>query len=138
MKSPFNSEIRMTTGRKWLLWLTGLALAVVFCRSLSDSATAQTSLTTDQFRGKQIYTQGTSPSGKDVLAYVGESSIEVPGSAMTCSNCHGFDGRGKPESGVTPTNLAWESLTKPYGVTHADGRTHPPYTERALELAITR
>jgi ABC-type branched-subunit amino acid transport system substrate-binding protein len=29
-------------------------------------------------------------------------------------------------------------LTKPYGLTHADGRTHPPYTEHALELAITR
>jgi ABC-type branched-subunit amino acid transport system substrate-binding protein len=29
-------------------------------------------------------------------------------------------------------------LTKSYGVTHESGRTHPPYTERALELAITR
>ena len=128
----------MMTGGKCLLFVTGLALALVYCLGLSDGTTAQSSLTPDESRGKQIYTQGTSPSGKDVLAYVGESSIEVPGSAMTCSNCHGFDGQGKPESGVTPTNLAWEALTKPYGVTHADGRTHPPYTERALELAITR
>ena len=35
------------------------------------------------------------------------------------------------------TQLDWETLTKPYGV-NANGRQHPPYTERGLELAITR
>ena len=57
---------------------------------------------------------------------------------MPCANCHGLDGRGKPEGGITPTNLAWDALTKPYGVNHPNGRRHPPYTERAMELAITR
>nr|MDQ3821287.1 ABC transporter substrate-binding protein [Acidobacteriota bacterium] len=47
-------------------------------------------------------------------------------------------GQGKPEGGVVPSNLTWEALTIPYGVTHANGRKHPPYTERALELALTR
>jgi len=89
-------------------------------------------------RGKQIYLQGTSQSGKEILAYLGESSLEVPGSAMPCANCHGLNGEGKPEGGVDPSNLTWESLTKPYGLKHADGRRHPPYTERGLELAITR
>lgn len=89
-------------------------------------------------RGKQIYIQGTSASGKEILAYLGESSLEVPGSAMPCANCHGLDGHGKPEGGVDPSKLTWESLTKPYGLTHADGRRHPAYTERGLELAITR
>ena len=73
-----------------------------------------------------------------MLAYLGESSLEVPGSEVACANCHGFDGEGKPEGGVNPSNLTWEVLTKPYGHTHADGRKHPPYTERALELTITR
>jgi hypothetical protein len=89
-------------------------------------------------RGKQIYLQGTSASGKEILAYLGESSLEVPGSAMPCANCHGLNGQGKPEGGVDPSNLTWEALTKPYGLTHPDGRRHPPYTERGLELAITR
>src|SRR6266550_2810296 len=89
-------------------------------------------------RGKQIYIQGTSRSGKEILAYLGESSLEVPGSAMPCANCHGLGGEGKPEGGVDPSNLTWESLTKPYGSTRADGRRHPAYTERGLELAITR
>jgi ABC-type branched-subunit amino acid transport system substrate-binding protein len=57
---------------------------------------------------------------------------------MACANCHGLDGHGKREGGVNPSNLTWEALTKPYGVTRADGRRHPPYTERGLELAITR
>ncbi len=101
-------------------------------------ATAQDVLTPQERRGKQIYVQGTSPSGKEILAYIGESSLEVPGDSMACANCHGFDGQGKPEGGIVPSNLTWEALTKPYGLTHADGRKHPPYTARALELAITR
>ena len=111
---------------------------VCFCLFGSTVVTAQNSLTARESRGKQIYIRGTSPSGKSVLAYFGDSSIEVPGSAMPCANCHGLDGRGKPEGGVRPTNLAWDVLTKPYGATHPNGRRHPPYTERAMELAITR
>ncbi len=111
---------------------------VCFSRFGSMVVTAQNSLTASESRGKQIYIRGTSPSGKSVLAYFGDSSIELPGSSMPCANCHGLDGHGKPEGGVTPTNLAWDALTKPYGVTHPNGRRHPPYTERAMELAITR
>ena len=101
-------------------------------------APSQNTLTPQERRGKQIYAQGTSASGREILAYVGDASIEVPGSAMACANCHGLDGEGRPEGGVVPSNLTWEALTKPYGVTHPGGRTHPPYTERAIELAITR
>lgn len=91
-----------------------------------------------QNRGRQIYVQGTSPSGKEILAYVGDASLEVPAGTLPCAGCHGLDGRGKPEGGVNPSNLTWEFLTKPYGVKHESGRQHPPYTERGLELAITR
>jgi ABC-type branched-subunit amino acid transport system substrate-binding protein len=116
-----------------------LAWAAFCCVALcGGGSAAQETLTPQESRGKQIYAQGTSPSGREILAYVGEASIEVPGSAMACANCHGLDGQGKPEGGVAPSNLTWEALTKPYGLTHADGRRHPPYTERALELAITR
>jgi ABC-type branched-subunit amino acid transport system substrate-binding protein len=92
----------------------------------------------DSSRGRQIYLQGTSQSGKDLLAYIGDESLEVPASTIPCAGCHGLDGRGKPEGGVNPSNVTWEFLTKPYGLKHASGRQHPPYTERALELAITR
>jgi len=113
----------------WLVVLICVAPAVV---------AAQDSLAQQQSRGRQIYVQGTSRSGKEILAYVGDASLEVPGSTLPCAGCHGLDGHGKPEGGVNPSNLTWEFLTKPYGVKHESGRQHPPYTERGLELAITR
>ena len=122
-----------------LALLAGLFVAPRPARHATAGAPLrQETLTPQERRGKQIYLRGTSSSGREILAYLGEASLEVPGSAMACANCHGLNGEGKPEGGVVPSNLVWEALTKPYGVTHAGGRTHPPYTERALELAIER
>jgi ABC-type branched-subunit amino acid transport system substrate-binding protein len=123
---------------KCLVLLAWLAFSLALNWGVRARTLAQDPLTPQESRGKQIYVQGTSPSGKEILAYIGESSLEVTGSAMACANCHGLDGQGKREGGVNPSNLTWEMLTKPYGVTRADGRRHPPYTERGLELAITR
>lgn len=114
--------------------LSVLGVLVVACVAV----VAQSPLTPQELRGKQIYLQGTSPSGKDVLAYIGDASLEVPGSTVACANCHALRGQGKPEGGIDPSNITWEALTKPYGVKHNSGRKHPPYTDRALELAITR
>ena len=130
--------MRRSAGFKRLVLLAGLAFFVAVECGGRTAATSQDPLTLRESRGKQIYVKGVSPSGKEILAYVGESSLEVPGSSMPCANCHGLDGKGKPEGSITPSNLTWEALTKPYGLTHADGRKHPPYTERGLELAITR
>jgi ABC-type branched-subunit amino acid transport system substrate-binding protein len=138
LPSPFISKIQfcvtclIVLAALLLVWPDGPRVTARAPSTAQDTAEAQ------QKRGKQIYEQGTSASGREILAYLGEASLEVPGSAMACANCHALDGEGKPEGGVVPSNLTWEALTKPYGVTHASGRTHPPYTERALELAITR
>jgi len=118
--------------------IAGLILPGSFGDLVFAGGAAQYLLTAQEKSGKQIYVHGTSPGGRKISAYLGESSVEVPGRTMPCANCHGLDGRGKPEGGVVPSNLTWEALTKPYGVTHPEGRTHPPYTDRALELAITR
>lgn len=121
-----------------LILAAGLACSLALVAGAQIPATVPDSLTPAERRGKQIYLQGKSPSGKDILAYLGDESLEVPGSAMACANCHGFDGQGKPEGGIAPSNLTWEVLSKPYGLTHAGGRKHPAYTERGLQLAITR
>ncbi len=118
--------------------LAGLAFSFAVGWDVRGQVSAQDEIRLRENRGKQIFVQGTSASGKEILAYLGESSLEVSGSAMPCANCHGLNGEGKPEGGVDPSNITWESLTKPYGLTHADGRRHPAYTERGLELAITR
>jgi ABC-type branched-subunit amino acid transport system substrate-binding protein len=125
----------------FLLSLPLVRRALAFAPSRGQEATAAAAtniLTPQEKRGKQIYVQGTSARGGEILAYLGDAALEVPGSAMACANCHGLNGEGKPEGGVIPSNLTWEALTKPYGVTHAGGRTHPPYTERAIELALTK
>lgn len=115
-----------------------LLTLVLLSTAVFHGATLQEPLSPQEKRGKQIYVQGTSASGQQILAYLGDAALEVPGSSMACANCHGLDGKGKPEGGIIPSNLTWESLTKPYGVTRADGSKHAPYTERGLELAITR
>lgn len=114
------------------------AIVAAVVSNVPHPATAQTSLSARESRGKQIYLRGTSPSGKEILAYVGESAMEAPASNFPCANCHGLDGQGKPEGGITPSNISWEALTKVYGVKHLNGRQHPAYTSRGLELAITR
>ena len=138
MRQHWQQHTNSQRSLKWLLALACLAFCALFSYAALVSATTQNPLTPSERRGKQIYTRGTSPSGQEILAYLGEASLEVPASAMSCANCHGLEGQGKPEGGITPSNLTWEAVTKPYGVTHADGRRHPPYTERGLELAITR
>lgn len=94
-------------------------------------------LTPQEKRGKQIYLRGTSAAGRPIKALLGSASFEVPASAMACVNCHGYDGKGKPEGGVIPSNITWENLTKPYGLSHATGRESSPYSERLLARAIT-
>ena len=115
-----------------------LMMAVPLVKRVFAVEPVQDALTPQEKRGKQIYVQGTSSSGRAIMAYLGDAALEVPGSAMACANCHALNGQGKPEGGVSPSNLTWEFLTKPYSVTGAGGRSHPPYTERGLELAITR
>jgi len=88
-------------------------------------------------RGRRIYQEGASPSGSPVVAVMGEGGVEVPAASLTCAGCHGRDGKGRPEGGVKPSDLTWANLTKPYGVTHPDGRQHPPYDARLLKRAIS-
>ena len=102
----------------------------------APEAPSPSGLTPQEERGKQIYVYGESDGPVPVLAVLGDPGVEVPGGAMPCANCHGRDGKGRPEGGVTPTDLTWQALTKSYGVRHESGREHPPYTPRLLKRAI--
>jgi ABC-type branched-subunit amino acid transport system substrate-binding protein len=119
-----------------------LLAGFLFIASLLVNAFAQSgtpaSLTAQEKRGKQVYLRALGSSGKPITAYLGDPPIEAPASTMTCAGCHGLDGLGKPEGGVVPSNITWESLAKPYGDVAASGRKHPPYTERAIEMAVTK
>lgn len=117
----------------------GVALlaAVAGTRAAAAPAPSSSPLTPLERRGRQIYLTGTSPSGKPVTASMGGSSLALPGSVLPCANCHGYDGRGKPEGGVVPPEIRWEALTKPYGRRNADGRLTPPHNEATVAAAIT-
>lgn len=89
-------------------------------------------------RGRRIYDDGVSPAGGEVTAVMGDGEgVEVPASAMPCAGCHGRDGKGRPEGGVSPSDVTWANLGKPYGQIHSSGRKHPAYDVRALKRAIS-
>ena len=88
-------------------------------------------------RGRRIYQEGASPSGSPIVAVMGEGGVEVPAASLPCAGCHGRDGKGRPEGGVRPSDITWTALSKPYGVTHASGRQHPPYDARLLKRAVS-
>lgn len=117
--------------RRWILW------GIVLLAGWPAASPAAGQLTPEEARGKQIYLAGESPSGGEITAVIGDAGTEVPASVMPCGSCHGPDGRGRPEGGISPSDLTWPALTKPYGVEHRSGREHPPYTERYLKRAIT-
>jgi ABC-type branched-subunit amino acid transport system substrate-binding protein len=126
----------------WMRWRIAhvRALSGVLACAIGAGLSASSQpgeFTPQEQRGQQIYLRGTSPSGQDITAVLSTDGHGVPAAAMACVNCHGHEGRGKPEGGVTPSNITWEALTKPYEITHPSGRKHPPYTERLLKRAIT-
>lgn len=90
-----------------------------------------------QQRGKQIYLTGTSQRDTELIAVLGNSKTEVPAAVLTCVNCHRYDGRGVPEGGIYPSDIAWQQLSKPYGIDGPQGTTRPPYDEAALIRAIS-
>jgi ABC-type branched-subunit amino acid transport system substrate-binding protein len=87
--------------------------------------------------GRRLYRTGAG-GGPQITAVIGgENGTEVSATELPCAGCHGRDGRGRPEGGVAPSELTWEVLTRPYGVTHTGGRHAPAYDEHTLKRAIT-
>lgn len=87
-------------------------------------------------RGKQIYLEGTSARGNLINAVVGVEQSLIPAAAIPCANCHGYDGLGRPEGGVVPTDVRWSQLSKTYGHVHEDGRRHEAFDDDSLTRSI--
>jgi mono/diheme cytochrome c family protein len=86
--------------------------------------------------GAMIYLRGESPSGQAILARIGDGP-ELQATTLACVQCHGPDGRGRPEGGVTPSDIRWENLTRPRAIAEAGARRHPAYSEALLARAVT-
>ncbi len=95
---------------------------------------AAAAISAPEARGREIYLRGRSSRGTAITAVVSDGGAEVPASVMPCGSCHGPNGRGKPEGGVVPARIDWETLTRPL---NGEGRKRPPYTEAMVRRAIT-
>lgn len=113
-----------------------LLLALALLAALSPAAIAAAELTPAEERGREIYSSGTSPSGDTIRAYFGENALEIPAETATCGSCHGHDGKGRPESGVLPSNVTWQYLMRSYGHLHPDGLEHGPFDEESLRSYV--
>lgn len=92
-------------------------------------------LTAIEKHGRQIYFTGDSPTGRAINSLFGSQQVQIPGNLAVCSSCHGYDGLGRPESGIEPTNITWKHLTKSFGHIH-NNLQHPAFTEQSLKTFI--
>jgi len=88
-------------------------------------------------RGELLFRSGNSAQKNPVIAVVA-GGTRLPGSAASCAGCHGRDGSGRSEGGVSAPDIRWPTLTQS-GTRDLDaGRSAKPYDEAALVRAITR
>jgi len=99
-------------------------------------AQASDGLTEAEQRGKRIYRQGETESGRPVTVWLGRGGGELPASVVPCGGCHGRDGLGRPEGGLEPPDITWSTLTASYGHEHDFGRVHPPFDDETFARAI--
>lgn len=111
-------------------------LAVALALATAGAPYASAELNDAEARGKQIYFEGTSARGNEISAVVGDEATMLPAMAIPCVNCHGYDGLGRPEGGVIPTDIRWSQLIKHYGHVHEHGRRHGPFDEDSLSRSI--
>lgn len=120
---------------KYRLVLTLLLLlsAMIFADNAASQSPA--GLTDQEKRGKQIYVKGESGPGT-ITAILGDTDLEVPASAFSCSNCHGLRGEGIREGGLQPPPIDWETLTSPY-TSQLTRRKRAAYDDATVARAIS-
>lgn len=107
----------------------------IFLAACTLAGMAGSGYADDVTAGRVIYTTGEAVSGRAVRARVAGGDA-LPASLLPCVNCHGHDGRGVAEGGVTPSQITWLDLTKPYLSKAANGRRRPAYDARSFGRAV--
>jgi len=115
----------------------GLCLGVlVLCTQTAIGQQGDDPFTEQELRGRRIYVEGEAESGVPITAIVSRGGTPVPASILPCVGCHGEDGKGRPEGGVVPPDITWQSLGAPYGHEHDYGRKHPAFDESSVARAV--
>jgi ABC-type branched-subunit amino acid transport system substrate-binding protein len=103
------------------------------CYLYSSALEAVNRLSDQESQGQALFLSGQSNEGL-VTASVGAGNVQVPVAIVPCASCHGRDGRGRPEGGVTPPNITWPVLSAYYA---AAVRQRPAYSDTLAIRAIT-
>ena len=106
--------------------LTGLSCGTIVAGDEADTAIA---------RGRLIYEKGESASGP-IDAALNDGQLVLPASMLTCSGCHGIDGRGGSEGGVDVSDVRWSALSRPLSSAGGMSRTRSAYDRDGLKRAI--
>jgi ABC-type branched-subunit amino acid transport system substrate-binding protein len=92
---------------------------------LALGAGAQSALSPQERRGKQIYLKGEVEGGGEIKAYLSDGDLELSAKAFPCANCHGLKGQGLKEGGLQPPSIKAanenESRTARLAVIYAKG-----------------
>ena len=110
-----------------------LAAVVVFVCAFGPAADAEPD------PGRQLFERGLGVDGQPVTAVLVSPSgaaTELPASLMPCSSCHGIDGQGRSEGGVSPSDVRWSALSRPASTLASAGRGRPAYDEGLLIRAL--
>lgn len=130
---------RLTSHRASVACL-GLAIMLVTCVGVTlPVPTPASELSSSEARGKRIYAEGESDSGRIITARLPRNHTPVPAAIVPCAGCHGSDGRGRAQKFAiaTPPDITWGNLTQRDGHHHVQ-RVHPTFDEAAVALAVRR
>jgi len=109
-------------------------MIVALGHGMIASLLAAALLTPPETRGRQIYRQGESESGRAITARIGDG--EFGAGLFACATCHGADGRGVAEGTVEPADVRWSALSKNLVPPDGRGRRRPRYDETSLARAL--
>ena len=84
-------------------------------------------------RGELIYRLGDTQTGK---AFLGEDRLEAPSTLFPCLNCHGEQGAGSKEAGLTAPNVTWQQLLLPFRKDLNGGVPRTPYNASSFGSAL--
>ena len=105
--------------RSYLIFFLIMLFTGTIASGQSKQQAHRDNLKEQQAAGKKIFTKGVG-SGANIVAKM--SGVNVPATVMACVNCHNANGTGNPESGITPSNITWFELTRPYGGKRQNGK----------------
>jgi ABC-type branched-subunit amino acid transport system substrate-binding protein len=112
--------------------ILSIALAPVLLHMLRAQAVAAIPEAAE--KGRQIYLHGTGTS--KISATFGNGSGSVSASIVPCAGCHGANGTGRTEAGITSPDIRWPVLSRPTPSGDSTLKQRPGYTKSTLLRAI--